>query len=152
MVNIIMSKLRDLYIDVGNDPERFESSTWYLAELSLRSATEIDNYLLEKDPGFGHTEELIGILERYQLKDTDNWRTERLFPYTALRRVMKRGSEKELRYYSELALEMRLLRSELEGVPGADREKLEGLRSLLLEMSRGFSDEDYRVGPRRLAA
>lgn len=43
-----MTDLKDFYVDeIGHDYNRIKNSCWYLSELSLESAIEIDNYLIE---------------------------------------------------------------------------------------------------------
>ena len=74
------------------------------------------------------------------MKDTDTALTEPNFPYLPLWRAVRRNSDKDIRWMSELALEMRLLRSELGDVP-ANSKKLEELHSLLCDFSREFSNE-----------
>src|SRR3989338_4107524 len=139
-----MSKLKDFYVEkIGHDYDRIENSLWYLSELSLHGAIEIDNYVLGRNHDFSHVQELAGILEKYQLKDTDNALTEPHFPYLPLWRAVRKNSDKDIRWMSELALEMRLLRSELGDVP-ANSKRLEELRSLLCDFSREFSNEQHQ--------
>jgi len=145
-----MSELKDFYVEkIGHDYDRIENSLWYLSELSLHGAIEIDNYLLERNRDFSHVQELAGILEKYQLKDTDTVLTEPHFPYLPLWRAVRKNADKDIRWMSELALEMMLLRSELGDVP-ANSKRLEELRSLLCDFSRYFSSEQHQYNPPNL--
>jgi len=136
-----MGELKDFCVKkINHDYDRIENSLWYLSKLFLWGAIEIDNYLLGRNYDFNHVRELAGILEKYQLKDTDTALTEPNFPYLPLWRAVRRNSDKDIRWMSELALEMRLLRSELGDVP-ANSKKLEELHSLLCDFSREFSNE-----------
>ena len=148
-----MSELRDFYVEkIGHNYDRIENSLWYLSELALRGAIEVDNYLIGRNHDFSHVQEFAGILEKYQLQDTDTVLTEPHFPYLPLWRAVRKNSDKEIRHYSELALEMRLLRYELKDVP-ANSKRLEELRSLLCNFSREFSNEQHQYNyPHRLVA
>jgi len=148
-----MSKLKDFYVGkMGLEYARIENSLWYLSKLALHGAMEISNCLLGRNHDFSHVQELAGILEKYQLKDTDTCLTEPNFPYLPLWRAIKKNSDKEIKYSSELALEMRLLKSELKDVP-ANSKRLDELHSLLLDFSREFSNEqDQYDYPNRLVA
>ncbi len=139
-----MSELKDFNVKkIGHDYDRIENSLWYLSELTLRGAIEIDNYLLGRNHDFDHVQELTGILQKYQLKDTDTILTEPHFPYLPLWRAVRKNSDKNISRIPDLALEMRLLRSELEDVPVSSK-RLEELRSLLCDFSREFSYEQQQ--------
>lgn len=148
-----MSELRDFYVEkMRYSPERLDNSLWYLSELASRGAIEIDNYLLGRNHDFSHVQEWAEILGNYQLKDTDTALTEPNFPYLPFWRAVRKNSEKDIKQYSELALEIRLLKSELGDVP-ANSKILEELRSLMVDFSREFSNEQYRYdSPHRLVA
>jgi len=148
-----MSELKDFYVEkIGHDYDRIENSLWYLSELALHGAIEIDNYLLGRNHDFSHVRELAGILEKYQLKDTDTFLTEPYFPYSPLWKAVRKNSDKDIRSISEFALEMRLLRSELENVP-ANSKRLKELCSLFCDFSREFSNEQHQYNyPYRLVA
>jgi len=148
-----MSELKGFYVEkICHDYDRVENSLWYLSELSLHGAIEIDNHLLGRNHDFSHVQELAGILEKYQLKDTDTALTELHFPYLPLWKAVRKNSDKDIRWMSELALEMRLLRSELKDVP-TNSKRLEELSSLLCDLSREFSNEQYQYNyPNRLVA
>jgi len=147
-----MSKLKDFYVEkMGHDYNRIENSPWYLSQLALRGAIEVDNHLLGRSQNFSHVQELVGILEKYQLKDTDTALTEPIFPYLPILRVIRKSSDKNLRWMSELALEMRLLRSELGDIPDNSK-RLEELRSLLCDFSKEFFNEQYQSCFNRLVA
>src|SRR3989338_4231329 len=136
-----MTELKDFYVGkIGQDSDEIKKTPRYLSLLALDGAIEIDNYLLKRNHDFGQVQELAGILEKYQLKDIDTALTEPNFPYLTLWRAVIKNSDKNIRHISELALEMRLLRSELEVVP-ANSKRLEELRSLLCNFSRECSKE-----------
>lgn len=82
------------------------------------------------------------ILRDYQLKDADTALTMPNFPYFALLRVAQKNSNKSLRKYSELALEMNLLRLELGNIKTSKNP--EQIRSILLDFSNEFSNEQFR--------
>ena len=148
-----MSELRDFYVDkIGHEPQKLEVSSWYLSELSLHAALEIDNYLIGRNRDFSHTRELTQILGMYRLYDTDTALTVSSFPYLPLWRVVKQNSEKEIKQYSELALEMKLLQSELHDVP-TNSPQLPTLRSFLVDLSREFSraQDKYELSRRMVA-
>jgi len=148
-----MSKLKSFYVEkFGHDYNRIENSLWYLSELSICGALEIENYISDRNNDFSHVQELAGILEKYKLQDTDTAVTSSHFPYLSLRRAVRKNSDKDIRHYSELALEMGLLKSELRDVP-VNSKRLEDLCSLLCDFSREFFDERHQYSYyRRLAA
>lgn len=128
-----MSELKDFYVGkMGHKYDMIENTSWYLSELALRGAIEVDNHTLGKNDDFSHVLEMAEILERYQLKDTGSIPFD--FPYDAILRVVRTSSDKEIRLNSELALEMRLLKSELSDI----LEKPEAARELLCELSNEF--------------
>lgn len=141
-----MSELRDFYETMGYDYEQIRNSPLYLTRLTLEAATELDNYLLNRNYDFSHVQEFAGILKEYQLKDSDSALTGPNFPYLPLWRIFRENSEKEIRQMSELALEMRLFRYELEDVQ-FNFKRLKKLRSLLCSLSREFSIEEQRYNP-----
>lgn len=145
-----MSELKDFDVGIGHEYDRIENSLWYLHELSLHGAIEIDNHLLGRNHDFNHVQELTEILGKYQLKDTDTVLTEPDFPYLPLWRAVRKNSDKDFSLISELALEMRLLRSELEDVP-TNYKRLEELSSLLSDFSTELSSEQQQYNyPKRL--
>src|SRR3989344_1774685 len=131
-----MNELRDRYSALGFDPSILEHDLWYLSRLSQDVAIEVEMHRLGKNDDFSNTRELLGILEKYQLKDTDTFLTAPHFPYLALWDALRKNSEKELRYIYELALEMRLLRNELKDIPNP--KKLEQTRTVLVDLSKEF--------------
>ena len=147
-----MSELKKFYVkEVGHEYDRIESSSWYLAELALHGAIEIDNHILGRNHDFCHIQELAEILGKYQLKDTDTALTEPNFPYLPFWRAFRKNSEKDIRWLSELALEMRLLRPELNDISNSKR--LEELRNLLCSLSSELSNWQWQNNyPLRLAA
>ena len=108
----------------------------YLRNLSSVAAVEIDDSILGRINGLSSVQGLTKILETYQLKD--NFLTEPHFPYMPLWRAMMNNSDKKINLISELALEMRLLRYELESM---NVKNLKGLRSFLVDFSRELSYE-----------
>jgi hypothetical protein len=172
-----MSDLQDLYVkSVGHQFERIENKSWYLSELAIRSAIEVDNYLLGRNRDFSHLQELSGILAKYQLRDSDTSLTEPDFPYLPFWEALRSNSPKTIHWISELALEMRLFRSELEdslayvqgnnivarirgeeslfgegesAIP-VQRKNLEDLRYLLCELSKEFANERYKLDHARV--
>ena len=137
---------------IPRSDEGAETSCGYLSKLALSAAIEVDNYLLGRNHDFSSVHELAGILGKYQLQDTDTALTEPHFPYLPLWRAVRENSVKNIRYNSELALEMRLLRLELEDIP-TNTQKSKELRSLLCDISREFSYEQnrYNAGCRLVA-
>lgn len=142
-INYIMSKLKDFYVKKqGCEYDRIETSLRYLSQLAGYGAREVNDYLLGKNQSFEHVQELAGILEKYQLKDTDTILTLSQFPYPYIWDAVRKKSDKELRWISELALEMRLLRYELNDIPN-NSQKLKELCSLLCDISNDFLNERY---------
>src|SRR3989344_4333493 len=140
-ISKFMSRLKDFYVnEMKHDYNRIQNSVWYLSELSLRSAIEIDNYIIGKDKNFEETKELAEIFEKYKLKDTDNVLTEPIFPFSSLIKSMIKSSQKEIGNYSELALNINLLNLELKNVP-TNFNMLKELRSFLCDFSRELSNE-----------
>ena len=135
-----MRKLKDYVEKIGHDYSRIENSLWYLSELARLGAIEIDNYLRGRNHDFSHVKELAEILGKYQLKDTDTALTKPFFPCSPFSRAIRKNSDKDIKQYSELALEMRLLRFELGNVP-ANSKRLEELRSLLCDFSKELINE-----------
>lgn len=136
-----MSELKKFYIGMGHTYDMLEHSLWYLSQLTLRGATEIDNFMLNKGKEFDHVQEFAGILERHQLRENHLLSSQFQFLYPCMWSVMRYSSDKELRFVPELALEMRLLRSELQDVAKLQPKKLAELRSLLLDFSEEFRYE-----------
>jgi hypothetical protein len=139
-----MIKLKDFYTKkCGYDYNQIENSPLYLSELADMGVIEIDSYLFNnKNNDFSNVQELAGILKKSQLKDTDNDYASSVFPYHPFWKAIKKNSDKDIKHFSELALEMRLLRSELNDIP-SNPEKLKELRSALNELSREFRFEEY---------
>ena len=147
-----MSSLKERYVEkIGYDYERIKTEPWYLAQLALEGALEIDFYLLGKNNDFSHVQELADILREYQLKDSDNALTCPYFPYLPIWRAMKKDSDKNIGKYSGLALEMRLLNAELNDIP-FKANRIKELSSFLCDLSREFSSEHRISQPFYLAA
>ena len=139
---------KDFYVTkIGHDYNRIKNSVWYLSELSITSAIELDNYIIGRNKNFEHLAELSTIFEEYKLKDTDNALTEPLFPFMPLMRAIEKISQKKIKYYSELALNFNLLNLELKNVP-RNFNMLGELRSFLCDFSRELSLEKYNLGYR----
>jgi len=137
-----MSKLKDTYIDLGSKPGDLDESMSYLAELASCSAIDVDNFVLGRDNYLGHVEEFANILGRYQLPD-EGWFEKIGDPlwYSPLFDVFMEG-DKDLVLVSEAALEMSLLRLELESVASGQNignERMKNMRSSLVELSRKYS-------------
>ena len=107
-----------------------------IPSLADKCITQIDNYFLGKSH-FVNFQELTNILKKYQLKDSDKISARPNFPYGALLKSVVIYSEKRLTKLSELALEMRLLRAELEYTT-TDKEKLKDIRKILSDISTNF--------------
>ncbi|MEK6904595.1 MAG: hypothetical protein AABW87_03305 [Nanoarchaeota archaeon] len=143
-----MSRLRDLYAGVmGYDPKSLERSSWYLAELSVGVALEIDRFARGRNNNFSHTEELADILGGYQSEGED---TPSGFPYWPLVRTI-RASNKNIRTVSELTLEVRSLKEELESVQHLPKKRLEYLRNFMVELSKQFSAEGRHLRRRMVS-
>ena len=102
------------------------------------AAVEIDDCILGRTNDFNSVQKLIKILETSQLKDNDLSFYGSNFPYIPLWKAMNNNSDKEINLISGLALEMRLLRYELESM---NVKNLKGLRSFLVDFSRELSYE-----------
>src|SRR3972149_6763740 len=106
-----MKSAGEFYCGLGHSYERIQNQSWYISHLALNCAIEIDLFLTGQQEDFSNIEELSSILEKYQLSDVDTFLTQPHFSYTPLWRACRKTGQKELRWLSELALEMRLLRS-----------------------------------------
>lgn len=111
------------------------NSSWYLCELALQGAIEVDNYSSGRNHDFSSVQELGELFGGYRL-DTDKEYTLD-FQYMLARRVILKNSDKEIRWRGELALELSLLRSELRDFPNGSLTPVE-TRDLLLDFSREF--------------
>jgi hypothetical protein len=142
-----MSELKDLYTKtIKHDYNEIKHSPWYLAALTIRGAIEIDNHILRRNNDFSHIQELAKILEEYQLQDTDKAPTETHFPYLTFWKATQRKSDKKIKNHSELALEIRLLKSELEDIP-TNPKRLEKLSSFLCDFSTELLSTEQRHNP-----
>jgi len=102
-----MSELKDFYVkEMGYDYGRIENSLWYLSELSVRGAVEIDNYILGRNHNFEHVQELTSILEKYPLKDSDTALTAPHFPYLPVTRAVQKDSDTQHDAYAQIDLGM----------------------------------------------
>ena len=87
-----------------------------LADLTSLCAIEMDRYVQGLDYDSKSLDKFKQTLSDLQLKDTDNFMTVNNEEfYLAIYKVAKKDSDKELRRGPDLALEMRLLRMELDG-------------------------------------
>ena len=139
-----MNIIRELFIKQGRNPDRLDNELDYLGEIALVSAEEIDSYRIGDEnrfAGFDHTKELVNILKKYQLTDTSGFEERYRFPYIPIRRCMIGNSNKKLAKYPELALEMRLLRSELEHITSSSEERQLEITSFLFELSGALLTE-----------
>jgi len=134
-----MSNLKSSYVEkIRRDSTQLEKSSFYISDLALQGGIEIDNYLQGRNNKFEHVQELTEILERYQLSDTDTHFFG--FPYMCLWKTMRVDSDKEVRYCSELAIEMNLLRFELRDIPN-NYKRLKELRDLLCNFTINLVNE-----------
>jgi len=146
----MVSKIKQFYINLGHPADSLEEMPDYLADLALRGAAELNRYSLDGlGKGFDHLEDFKGLLVKYQLKDSDSVLTNSNFPYTSLWRAMKKGG-KDISTCSEVALEMRLLRAELEHVI-ENSERLSEMTDFLVSFSRELRAEESRLLPARVA-
>jgi len=115
-----------------------DSRTYYpedLSDLSLDCACEVDWFLQGKSEGFGKSKELATTSALFEV-------------YWPLHLAMKKGSEKKLKGYEELALKMRLFRYELEDViegrrnpdVSRDAEALFDISKFLCSLSHEFTN------------
>ena len=140
-----ISRKRDFWTNqFGCKYEDIETTAFYLAELALEGAIEIDNNLLGRNDDFSHIQELAGILEKYKLDGTENAMTmNALFPYLSVRRSLKDASGKKLETFPELALEMNLFRRELNAIPSKP-ERMKEMRSFLTKLHGNlYTDREY---------
>lgn len=132
-------------MEYAEDLEMLGKSRSELAFIVSASAVEIDNYSRGNTESFDYTSKLKGIFEIYQLKD-DASVTDFLvhphshFPYSSL--LESFNKIKAMRHASEVALEMKLLRQELENIPGLSQERLKDLSSFLCDYSKQLLSED----------
>lgn len=101
------------------------------AELTNHAAIEIDAYLLGRSRSFEDVEEFSRLLRENTLKTRFDFIGE--FPHIALCRVMQES--KGMVRVEEYALEMTLLRYELEMVRELPEERLVNLRGFLTRAS-----------------
>lgn len=123
--------------------EEVESTHDYLLNMSVNAAIEIDLHLRGKDDDFSCLDQLLATFGRYQLEGNDD-EIARFseFAYWALSKTVYRDSQKELHEVTELALEMRLLRSEMERYATMNRDELAELRDLCVGLSRDFQYDE----------
>ena len=105
--------------------------------LTSKAAIEIDSFILEIPYSLDSLEELGIVLEKYQLKDSRDYLPDPNFPYIRLCNAITRGSDKDITTFQELALEMRLLRSELCNISSRPT-SLVDLRTTLCNLSAEF--------------
>ncbi|MAG52799.1 MAG: hypothetical protein CMH62_02450 [Nanoarchaeota archaeon] len=114
----------------------------YIALISSQGAIEVDCYLNGRDIGFDGVREMREILSEYPIGPHE-------FNYMIpLLRVFKNNSDKEFSDFipdllEELELERRLIITDLEDVP-SNTERLEDLRSVLVDISNVFLEEHSR--------
>ena len=140
------------YAKCDSKPQWLENSLSYLRQLATYSAIDLDNFLLARNNDFSNVREIAEILEKRQVKDSDDFLTPSF--YGPLWRAIRQGSDKSIKTKAELALEMRLLRCELEDIPNSSREKIETARDFLVDFSKELQKEMHAYGHpcRRLAA
>ncbi|MEK6852899.1 MAG: hypothetical protein AABX59_03385 [Nanoarchaeota archaeon] len=139
-----MKTLKDFFLPHGLElgQLRLETRLYYLSSLSILSAIELDNFVKGKSDDFSNTQKLTEIIDKYQLKDSDTALTvPHEFPYLTLGKVIRRDSNKKIEWFSELALEMKLLSYELHDIPHSSIQKLAHLRKFLTDFSKELSSE-----------
>lgn len=133
------------------DLERFSSLDLAL-ELS-NFAIDVDNYILGRNSNLDGAKFISELLKKYQLDDTKRVPMGHFADlYVPLWNAARKNSGKEINTSSELALEMRLLRSELDNIYSSKR--LEELRDFLVYFSSEClnASHNYRTQFKRLAA
>lgn len=120
--------------------DKIETVLTYLTDLVSFAEREVNNCLFDGIYDFSKTKELGRILEEYQLRD-DNTSPSGSFPYFSFWRVVRKDSNKIIRNIPELALEMRLLRYEIDNAQDSSTERLELLRSVLYDLYIEFLSE-----------
>lgn len=117
-----------------------------LASLTSECAIEMDRYVQGRDYNPVPLQRFNQTLSDLQLRDTDDFMTSNNVDFhMAIYEVVRRGSNKPLQRWSDLALEMKLLRMELETATES-KEKGAWARSMLVNLSGEFS---ARVEPLR---
>ena len=128
----------------------------YLVMKLAEAAIDLDNYYAGRNSNLNTAEdtvkELTNMLQKYQLKDTDNCSINDFIDfYEPLSKAIRKNSDKEIKNISELALEMRLLRSELENIK-PNQKRSEDLVSFLCDLSSEFMKMNHYKLQYRLAA
>ena len=118
------------------------------AFLASEAAVDIDNYINGRSEELKSVRELTNVLKQYQLKDI------RDFELMPLWKAMVKNSDKEIRYYPELALELKLVTSELENISDNPNPKTlsETVIPFLCDYSRELINADREINPRRMMA
>lgn len=139
-----MSSLSDHYLE-RYSLEEVEDKIWYLSALALDASFEVDS-ISREEIEFEHLNGFVEVLKKYQLSDDTNGNDimRSRFQYFALTDAMKKNSDKELRHFSEIALEMKLLTMELESVSsGAGNPKK--VLGYLNDITASFIDKDHNT-------
>ena len=118
------------------------------AFLASEAAVDIDNYINSRSEELKSVRELTNVLKQYQLKEIND------FELMPLWKAIRKNSDKEIRYYPELALEMNLLTSELENISNNPNSKnlSEAVIPFLCDYSQELINADMEINPRRLIA
>jgi hypothetical protein len=115
-------------------------------------AIDLDNYYAGRNSNLNTVKEVTEMLQKYQLKDTDRCPMGDFADfYEPLWKAMRKNSYKEIKYISELGLEMRLLRYELENI-STNQKRSEELTSFLCNLSSEFMKMSHYRRQYRLAA
>ena len=118
------------------------------------SAIEIDRCIGERDNNLKYTKRFLKILEENQLTDDPNYHYSS-FPHLALWREFRKSEKnKDMRYFPQLALEMKLFTMELKDIESLSKERSRELLHTILELYKEFSLERarYSSGIRYFAA
>ena len=124
------------------------SDALYLSQLTSHVALELDEAYLGRVSSLDNVKEFGKVLETFQIRenaieDNNFWA---LDYFDTLGNAFKQCSDKHPTYLTELGLEMRLLRGELEHLDLEDKAKLASLRTTFVNLSRSFSE---KIEPRR---
>lgn len=106
-----------------------------LASMACNAAIDIDNYIRGSETDFSGVREFTEIIGENLIRDSDSDKITGGFPYLALAEAMRKNSDKEIKYVSELALEMRFFYSELSDLENLSEERLKSLRSFCVKTS-----------------
>ena len=140
-----MKSIKKLYLDQELDIKFLDNNFVYLNRLLSRAIVELDNHRVGRNDDFINFNDFLDFLKRTQLKDSDNI-LNTPDPHYSLWYAMQKDSPKNLGDYSKSALEMRLMRMELDQAFESE-EKLCHARNLLLKIGEEYRKvENYQRG------